>query len=228
MKVQEILAKAKIKEFDSRTIGFLEKKDFLELWKIREKEIEELKKAGMSENEAKKHAFKDSFKIINPLPLPIKIINFGYGIGYMLIKDKEKIKARVEKDWAIWVNKMRKNAKILAKKETSEKERKKIIDKFEVQIKEAEKYYLMIKEERVDEVIVSNFEFINELYKPMIYIKYLNEKKESKTKTIYLRKDVINVVYEDDIFIPKKSKAKIDKKLKEMKNVFGYYYIKNK
>jgi len=228
MKVQEILARAKIKEFDSRMVGFLEKEDFLELWKIREKEIEELKKAGMSENEARKYAFRDSFKIINPLPLPVKVINFGYGIGYMLVKDEEKIKERVEKDWAIWVNKMRKNAKILAKKETSEKERKKIIDKFEAQIKEAEKYYLMIKEGKADEVIVSDFEFVNELYKPMIYIKYLNEKKEPKTKTLYLRKDVINVVYEDDIIIPKKSKAKIDKKLKEMKNVFGYYYIKNK
>ena len=227
MKVQEILARAKIKEFDSRMVGFLEKEDFLELWKIREKEIEELKKAGMSENEARKYAFRDSFKIINPLPLPVKIINFGYGIGYMLVKDEEKIKERVEKDWAIWVNKMRKNAKILAKKETSEKERKKIIDKFEAQIKEAEKYYLMIKEGKADEVIVSDFEFVNELYKPMIYIKYLDKKKEPKTKTIYLRKEVINVIYEDDIFIPKKSKAKIDKKLKEMKNVFGYYYIKS-
>jgi hypothetical protein len=226
--LDEILKNAKIKEFGDVVVGYLQKEDFLKLWDLREKKIAEYIKEGLSKKEAKRVVFRDKIKIINPLPSPVKVMNFGYAPCYSLIKDRKKIiENYLERDFAIWVNKMRKNANLLAAEAESEKEEQKIRDKFEAQIEEGRKYYEKIKAGKVDEVIRTDYLFVKELYKPVIYIKYI-ENNKIKQKKEYLRKKVINVVYEDDFPIPKKPKRdlKMEKKLKEMKNVFGLYYIK--
>jgi len=223
--VKNILDRAAIKEFDNKVIGYLNKEDFLRLWSLREQKINEYIKEGIKEKEAAKLPFRDMLKIINPLPVPLRTMGFGYAPSYSLVRNREKILDKyLDKDWNIWVNKMRKNAKILAKEAQNEKEKQTIINKFESQIKEAERYYLMIKEGKIDEVIKTNYFFTKELYRSFIYIKYIDNNKV-KNKKVYLREGVMNLIYEDDIIISKKSKLKIDKELEKMKNVFGQYYV---
>ena len=225
--VRKILNRAAIKEFDNKIIGYLNKDDFLRLWTLREQKIKEFIKEGLSEKAAKNAAFWNLCKIVNPLPSPIKVLGFGYAPAYSLVRDKEKILNKyLDRDWAIWVNKMRKNAKKLAKEAQTEKEKQKIIDKFEAQIKEAEKYYLMIKEGKVENIIRTDYFFVSKLYRSYVFTRYIDNNNKIKNKKVYLRDEVMNVIYEEDIVIPKKSHLKIDKELKEMENVFGYYYIK--
>jgi hypothetical protein len=227
IKINRIFNKAKLKNFEDRKVGYLKKDDFLELWNMKAEIIKYYELEGYSKKSIETILFNYNFKIINPLPLPIKVTNFAFAVTYSLVKDRESILTKhLDKDFNIWVNKMRKNAKKLAKEENNIAEQQKIIDKFEAQIQEGERYYHKIKNGEVEEVIRTNFEFITELYRPHIYIKYIDDHNKVISKSIYLRKDVLNIVYEDDIIIPKKSKSKIEKKLRKMKNVFGYYYIK--
>jgi Zn-dependent metalloprotease len=223
----EILMRATIKKFDEVTLAYLNVEDFNMLWNLIEDKKSEFELEGMNGKKEVYLLIKNKFKIINPDNLPIKVTNFAYTPTYSLVNDREKILTKhLDKDFNIWVNKMNKNKRELLKEAKTEKEVQQITDKFDTQIKRGREYYERIKNNEFDEVIRTDYEFVTELYKPYIYFKYFDKNGKLKNSNSYLRKEVLNVVYEADLIIPKKSKSKIQDRLRKLKNVFGYYYIK--
>jgi hypothetical protein len=223
----EILARAEIKKFDEVNIGYLDERSFNRLYNLIEDKKLEFESEGMDGNREVGILIKEKFKIVNPDNLAIKVTNFAYTPTYSIVNDREKILTKhLDKDFNIWVNKMNKNKRELLQEAKTEKEVQQITDKFDTQIKRGREYYERIKNNEFDEVIRTDYEFVTELYKPYIYFKYFDKNGKLKNSNSYLRKEVLNVVYEADLIIPKKSKSKIQDRLKKLKNVFGYYYVK--
>ena len=236
-KIIELLKKAqRIEEFDNRDIVFLPQEPFLELWRIREREIDRLVQEGHTEEYAKKTALREYFKLLNPTPQPVKVLSFGYKRIYSIVKNKDIILDKyIKKDFYMWANHLRKEAKKFIKDFVNDESKvKKVMDEVEEKIKKRER----LLEEILNnpdkfEIMRTDLEFRGEkLFQPVINARTFNLKKqmlEDRVLNLYLREKVPNVIWEYNKPIPKKPRpSPLLEGIKEFENVFGRIYIKRK
>jgi len=228
--IKKILSEpVKIEEYEERKIVYLGKKSFEKLWDLREEKVKELIESGLNRVGAIKYAYGDIFKIINPHKAPIRVLAFGLGINYSMVSDKEKIISKyIERDFYIWANKKRKELKkYIKEQETDETKISSFMQKIENEIKQKEEILKdIISHPQKYELLRCNYFFKEVKYVPFIY---LFDYHTEKSKKVYLKKDVLNVVYEENEPIKKKRrKSKIEERLSDMENIFGYIYIKER
>ena len=238
-KIKSLLKQTiKIEEFDGRDVLFLPKEPFLELWQLREQEIEELIKEGHTKEFAKKLALRDYFKILNPKPHPVKVTSFSYRRTYSAVSNKELILDKyIEKDFYMWANHLRKEAKKFIEVYVfDEKEVKKIMDEVEEKIKEKEKVLKeILNNPNKFELLRTDYQVRKErdtLYQPVINARVFNldtNSLEDRVYNLYLRVKVPNIIWEYTKPIPKKPRpSPLIEGIKEYENIFGRIYIKKR
>ena len=219
-----------IKKFDDRKIFFLEREGFFKLWDMRKRIIKELIEGGINEKEAKKSALSKFFKIINPLKAPIKVISFSYVTKYSSVTDQKLILEKyLDKDFLLFKRKSYREMNKKIKKAKTEKEIQDIKNFYERRIGELERIIELIKKEPDRfELFYTSYLKEKNIKRPVVHFNYVKNGKILNTNA-YLRQEVPNIVYDDILEISKKERDKIvEKRLSEMKNLFGKIYFKEK
>lgn len=219
----------KSEEFEGRKILYIKEEGFNFLWDLRQNEINRLIEEGDKKTFAKKKALADYFKIINPQKTPIKVLSYSLMASYTLVKDKTKILEKyIDAEFANW----EKSTWINAKKKMKEMNDEVEIHKFELMVKDNIERTRQIYEDIKNNpdkynVLYTKFERISKekLYQPIVNFAYFDNR--IKYSHEYLRKEVPNLIYEDIIKYPKNKKSsEIEKRLSQMRNIFGSIYIK--
>jgi hypothetical protein len=224
----------KLEEFEERKIYYVDKEGFKKIWDIKEEYIKSLVEAGEKEEFVRTYALRNWIvKIINPVFSGIKVIGYGYINAYSLVIDKEKILEKyLETEFERWKKKQYIQMKKEIKKANDVTEQEKVKNFFEETIRQAEELKdSILQHPDKYEIVYTEYPYKdkNKIVKPVIHFYYKDKKGNIKKTHAYLRENVPNIVYEENLMLSDKPKIKkIEKTLSQMRNVFGKIFIKEK
>lgn len=224
----------KVEEFSNRKILFVNKTGFEKLWKIKQDEMKRLEEEGVKKEYLKREALKHYIKIINPKFAPVKKVSYSFLPAYTLVVDKDKILNKyIDREFIVWEKRYLATAKKINKNfKNNENEAYKYLQEVQNNIIQAKEIYDDIKKNPDKyEIIYTRYERMSkeQLMQPVVHYYHLDKNERLKIMHEYLRKEVPNIIYEDEIKEPYREREReIEKRLSQMHNPFGNIYIKEK